>query len=299
MKQKFLIPIFALMLILSACTTNATEIPTTDVQPTTNAEQPADIQKLKVTVSILPQQYFVERIGGDLVDVNVMVQPGASPATYEPTPEQMTALADSAAYISIGVPFESAWLDKFQAANPKMVMVDTTQNIDRQENGSGGFDPHIWTSLSLVKIQSETIYAALAKIDPTHAADYKQNLDSFIKDIDSLDSEIRATLENVKTKKFIVYHPAWGYFAKEYGLEQISIEIGGQEPSAQELTDVIQLAKTEGIQVIFVQPEFSQEDAQTIAKEIGGQVLPISPLNPDWLNNEKLVAETFANVLNQ
>ncbi len=254
---------------------------------------------LEVTVSILPQKYFVERIGGDNVKVNLLVLPGESPATYEPKAEQMTALSKSVAYFSIGVPFENAWLEKIQAANSSMKMVDTTQGIKRAASGEEGFDPHIWLSPSLVKIQSETIYKALAELDPVHANTYKANYETFIKDIDALDADIRAALNKTKTKKFIVFHPAWGYFARDYDLEMIPIEVGGQEPSAQELATIIQKAKDENIKVVFAQPEFSQEDAQTIAKEIGGEVILINPLNADWLNNLKNVADTFAKVLNQ
>lgn len=285
MKLKFFSLALFIILLLSACGASAT------------AEVPVD-GKLNIIVSILPQKYFVERIGGSFVNVSVMVQPGESPATYEPKPNQMTELTNSAAYFSVGVPFEKAWLEKIQATNPNMKMVDTTQGIERNATPDGGFDPHIWLSPSLVKIQSQTIYTALAELDPAHAADYQSNLDAFIKDIDTLDAEIRATLDNTKTKKFIVFHPSWGYFARDYGLEQVAIEVGGQEPSAQELADLIQLAKDENIKVVFVQPEFSQEDAQTIAAEIDGKVLPVSPLNPDWLSNLKKVAESFAAVLN-
>jgi zinc transport system substrate-binding protein len=290
MKTKFFLFCLLLGLLVSACTAPATPAAT---------ESPAAASKLNVTVSILPQKYFVERIGGEFVNVSVMVLPGESPATYEPKPDQMTALANSAAYISIGVPFENAWLEKIQAANASMKMVDTTQGIERKATKDGGFDPHIWLSPSLVKVQSETIYNALSELDPAHAADYKANLEAFIKDIDALDAEIRATLENTKTKKFIVFHPSWGYFARDYGLEQTPIEIEGQEPSAQELAGLIEMARTEGIKVVFVQPEFSQEDAQTIAKEIGGEVLSVNSLSPDWLANLQKVSETFAAVLNQ
>jgi len=211
----------------------------------------------------------------------------------------MTALANSAAYVSIGVPFEKAWLEKIQAANANMKMVDTTQGIERKATPNGGFDPHIWLSPALVKVQSQTIYNALVELDPAHEAEYKANLDAFIADIDALDADIRATLEKTESKKFIVFHPAWGYFARDYGLEMIPIEVGGQEPSAQELAGLIEKAKAENIKVVFVQPEFSQEDAETIAKEIGGKTLSIASLNPDWLGNLKSVAETFAAVLNQ
>jgi len=289
MKTKFFLSIMVLALLISACAPTAPQAPAASAADT----------KLNITVSILPQKYFVERVGGEFVNVNVMVQPGNSPATYEPKPDQMTALAQADAYVSIGVPFEKAWLEKIQAANANMKMVDTTQGIERAATPAGGFDPHIWLSPSLVKIQSETIYKALAELDPAHAADYKANLEAFIQDIDALDADIRATLEKTDTKKFIVFHPAWGYFARDYGLEMIPIEVGGQEPSAQELAGLIEKAQAENIKVVFVQPEFSQEDAETIATEIGGKTLSIGALNPDWLGNLKSVAETFAAVLNQ
>jgi zinc transport system substrate-binding protein len=253
---------------------------------------PESAGPLNVTVSIGPQKYFVERIGGEYVQVNVMVEPGASPATYEPRPEQLQALSQAAAYVSIGVPFESAWLDKIVSANTDMLMVDTTQGIERV-----GSDPHIWLSPTLVETQARTIYEALAQLDPAHQDTYKANLDSFIADIDALDAGIRETLEGATSKKFMVFHPAWGYFARDYGLEMIPIEIGGQEPSAAELAALVTEAQEENIRVIFAQPEFSARDAETIANEIGGEVLLISPLASDWLDNLRHVTQTFAEVL--
>jgi zinc transport system substrate-binding protein len=272
---------------------------------------PESAGKLHITVSIVPQKYFVERIGGEYVTVNVMVEPGASPATYEPKPEQLTALSEADAYVSIGVPFEQAWLGKIASANSEMLMVDTTEGIERMsisahshegeahdEEGEN-LDPHIWLSPQLVKIQAQTIYNALAEIDPDHQAEYKANLDGFIADIDALDAYIRETLKGIENRKFMVFHPSWGYFARDYGLEMIPIEIGGQEPSAAELAGLITEAKELGIKVVFAQPEFSTRDAQTIANEIGGQVLLISPLAPDWLDSLRQVAKTFAEVLGQ
>lgn len=275
----------------------------------------ADDDKLNVIVSIVPQQYFVERIGGEYVTVNVMVEPGASPVTYEPKPEQLKALNGAAAYFSIGVPFENAWLAKIAETNKKMLMVDTIADIERmpmaahhhEEEGEqeerdhegGAPDPHVWLSPELVKVQGQAIYEALAQLDPVHKGDYKTNLDTFIADIDQLEADIKATLSGLKSAKFMVFHPAWGYFAHNFGLEQIPVEVGGQEPSAQELAHLIEEAKEEGIQVVFAQPEFSTTDAATIAREIGGEVLLISPLAPDWLENMRTVARSFADVLNQ
>jgi len=268
---------------------------------------------LNVTVSILPQKYFVERIGGEYVSVNVMVEPGASPATYEPKPEQLTALSKAAAYFSIGVPFEKAWLDKIAAASDEMLMVDTAAGIERvpinahykvelggrPESDAEGRDPHIWLSPELVKVQARNIYEALAQLDPNNKAEYKANLDSFIADIDDLMANIEETLAGVPNRKFMVFHPAWGYFGDDFELEMIPIEVGGQEPSAAELADLVTAAQSENIEVIFAQPEFSTRDAETIANEIGGEVLLISPLAPDWLDNLRRVADTFAQVLGQ
>jgi zinc transport system substrate-binding protein len=271
---------------------------------------------LNVTVSIVPQQYFVERVGGDRVSVNVMVLPGSSPATYEPKPEQLRSLTESAAYFSIGVPFEDAWLDKIAEANDDMRMVDTIAGIERlpmsehhhhgdeageeeddHDEHEGPPDPHVWLSPELVKVQSRAIYEALAELDPQHATEYLTNLEAFVADIDALQGDIQETLSELDSNEFIVFHPAWGYFARDFGLEQIPIEIGGQEPSAQELAEVIQFAKENELKVVFAQPEFSTQDAETIAREIGGEVLLISPLAQDWLTNMREIAETFADVL--
>jgi zinc transport system substrate-binding protein len=170
---------------------------------------------------------------------------------------------------------------------------------EEHDQEEGAPDPHVWVSPELVKVQSQAIYEALAKLDPAHEAEYKTNLDAFVADIDQLEADIKATLSGLKSKKFMVFHPAWGYFAHDFGLEQIPVEVGGQEPSAQELAHLIEEAKEEGIQVVFAQPEFSTEDAETIAQEIGGEVLLISPLAPDWLQNMRTVAQTFANALGE
>jgi zinc transport system substrate-binding protein len=254
----------------------------------------------------------VERIGGEHVEVNVMVQPGDEPATYEPKPEQLIALSKTAAHFSLGVPFESTWLSRIASANPKMMIVNTANDIERmpiapgdqggQAGGEGepvNPDPHIWLSPTLVKVQAQTIYEALVKLDPDREADYQANLSRFIADIDTLDADIRATLAPVKNRRFIVFHPAWGYFARDYDLEMIPIELGGQEPSAAELARLVARAKEEDIHVIFASPQFSTRSAETIANEIDGKVLLIDPLAFDWLDNLRGIAATFAEVLDQ
>lgn len=314
--------VVAVLLLGCAPTPTPTAPPTAKPRPGwwPSGTKEADVAEgeektLNITVSILPQKYLVERVGGEYVKVSVMVLPGNSPATYEPKPEQLKALSEADAYISIGVPFEKAWLDKITAANDKMLMVDTTQGIERRPMSAhrhegeghgekeGGhedtLDPHIWLSPRLVKVQVYTTAYALIDLDPEHATVFEANTERLLDDIDTLDADIRETLANLKSRQFIVFHPSWGYFAEDYGLEMIPIEIGGQEPSAKELAELITEAKEGGIRVVFAQPEFSTKAAETIAKEIGGEVLLISPLNPDWLGNLRNVADTFADALGE
>ena len=312
--------------LLTGCGSRPTDSTAqTQTSTTSTSGEPLDI-----TVSIVPQEYLVEKIGGDRVQVNVMVEPGASPATYEPKPQQMKALSEAEAYVSIGVPFEKAWMGKIQGANSQMLVIDSAQGIKRMEMvghhhhaeeeaehthedehegekaaGEGHdhaeqtLDPHIWLSPQLVKVQAQNIYQGLVDIEPENEAKYQANLEQFLIEIDQLDRQIKQNLAGIKNRKFIVFHPAWGYFARDYDLEQVPIEVGGQEPSAAELGEIIKEAKEENIKVIFAQPEFSTQSAETIAQEIRGKVLLITPLAPDWSNNLLQVSQTFAEVLNQ
>jgi len=305
--KSFLLLVAFLPVFLMSCRGAAeTTQPATGVGVEANAAEAV----LTVTVSVLPQKYFVERIGGDLVRVNVMVEPGASPHSYEPKPDQMRALSESAAYFSIGVEFEDAWLDRIAASNDNMLLVNTIANIQRVEmvaheheddTAHDGeeveLDPHVWTSPELVKTMSQTIYETLVELDPSHEAAYSANLKLFLQDIDALQAQIKESLTGLKSSKFMVFHPSWGYFAREFRLEQISIEVGGQEPSAQELAGLIDQAKADNIKVVFAQPEFNTKSAEVIANEIGGKVLLISALEYDWLSNMRTVAQTFAETL--
>ncbi len=271
-------------------------------------------ETLDITVSIIPQEYFVKKIAGDLVDVNVMVEPGSEPATYEPLPQQLKALNNAEAYISIGVPFENAWMEKFAGVNPNMLIIDSAKGIEKMEmvehdhhnheedhdhdgHTEETLDPHIWLSPQLVKLQAENIYQGLVQIDPDNKKEYKSNLTKFLKEIDQLDQQITQNLAGIKNRKFIVFHPAWGYFARDYNLRQIPIEVEGQEPSASELATLVTEAKEENIKIIFAQYQFNSKSAQTIAREIKGEVVFIDPLAPNWSDNLLKVSATFARVL--
>lgn len=258
---------------------------------------------LKVTVSILPQKYFVEQIAEEKVKVNVMVRAGFSPATYEPKTSQMKLLSDSQVYFSIGVPFENSWLEKFENANKKMLLVNTSKGIAKlemsehdhhedenekehhqeenkhQENHSeDGLDPHVWLDPLLVKIQAKSIYETLIKVDYKNKVFYTKNYHNFLKKLDELNIQIESKLKNVSKSEFMVFHPSWGYFAKRYDLEQIIVEKEGKEPKPKEIVELIKEAKEHQIKVIFVSPQFSQKAAKTIAQSIKGKVVNIDHL---------------------
>lgn len=256
----------------------------------TEAGRPGGSDIIQVAVSILPQADFVEKIGKDRVQVSVMIPPGASPATYEPTPAQLKNLSRAELYIRIGhVPFEKTWMDRLRSANKDMKIVDSSRGIEIV-----GKDPHIWLSPNLVKKQAEHIYTGLAEIDPENKEYYTKNKDRFIQELEELDREIRDTLSGTSSKKFMVFHPAWGYFARDYGLEQIPIEIEGKEPSAGDIVKLVEKAKANGIKVIFASPQFSTKSAEVIAKEIDGKVVFADPLARDYMTNMRVVSKTFA-----
>ena len=261
----------------------------------------------QLTVNILPQKYFVQKIVKDKFDINVMVKPGSSPHNFEPKPSQMKLLDESKAYFLIGDPSEKAWLDRFKQNTKNTLFVDTTIGIEKiqmqpdehehehHDHDHSGLDPHIWLDPVLVKIQAKNIYEAMIKIDAQNSDFYKANYEEFIKELDALDEQIKKLLTPYEKKSFMVFHPSWGYFAKRYNLEQISIEVEGKEPKPNELVELIEEAKKHKIKVIFVAPQFSQKSAQTISKSIGANVIAIDPLTDNWNENLLKVAKEIVN----
>jgi zinc transport system substrate-binding protein len=253
---------------------------------------------MPVYVSIVPQKYFVEKIGGALVNVSVMVKPGANPATYEPKPRQMVDLSKTKIYFAIGVPFEKVWLKKIAAANPKMLVVHTEKGIEKKSmkanKPQGINDPHIWLSPPLVMIQALNIFNTLVAIDQANKSVYEAGYKQFIIEIKNLDAELKGIFAGKrKGMEFIVFHPSWGYFAGEYGLKQIPVEIEGKDPKPADLQRLIKHAKKLGVKVIFVQPQFSAASASVIAQAIGGQIAFADPLSLNWPDNLRQVAAKF------
>ena len=317
---------------------------------------------IQVCVSILPQSYFVQQIGKDRVEIQVMVAPGANPAIYEPSPRQMAALSETQVYFAIGVPFEGAWLDRIAATNPAMAVVRTDWNIKKiamathiqskndpdkpclnhdqklhdkklhdkklhnkkvydnkaenktaqKENKPKNFqkkenhqaackkgipDPHIWLSPRLVLEQARIILQTLIQLAPENRNFYTTNYQAFVKQIKALDTEFQGLFQGDQGKKFMVMHPSWGYFARDYGLVQIPVELEGKNPKPAQLIRLITHARQEGVRVIFVQPQFSEKSARLIAREINGRVIKADPLAQKWLSNLQQAAQIFKDVI--
>ena len=257
--------------------------------------------KIIVAVSIPPLAQFVERIGGDNVRAIIMVPPGASPHTYEPRPSQLVELSEATMYVKVGSPieFEVTWLDKLVSVNESMSIVDCSKGIAFDTGHSrdhacehSSSDPHIWVSPHNAAVMVGTICEGLVSIDPGHQQLYKSNRDRYIAELENLDRRIKNTFAAIKSRKFIVYHPAWGYFARRYGLDQLPIEEEGKEPTAKTIASLIENARRDGIEIIFASPQFSSESAEVIAKEIGGRVILIDPLEKEYIANiERVLGE--------
>jgi len=292
MRKKIFLPVFIIALFLSnACVNNNQK----------NSNKPT------VTVSIIPQKFFVNKIAGDFLNVNVMVPPGQSPATYEPTPLQMRQLSKSKIYFRIGyIAFENAWIDKLASINSQMKIINTAEgtellsdeNHHNSDNKNQGYNPHIWLLPSSVKKQATIIFNTLAKEYPEHKSEMQQNLQVFLQQCDSVQTELDKKFKPLSGTSFIVYHPVWSYLAKEYNLHQVAIEQHGKEAAADKLKKIIDFAKQNNIKTVFVQKEFNGTQAETIAKEIGGKVTVLNPLNYNWFNTMAQFAEAFDNVTN-
>jgi zinc transport system substrate-binding protein len=243
-----------------------------------------------VAVTILPQAEFAENVGGDKVAITVMVPPGANPHTTELKPSQMTEIAKAKMYAKVGsgIEFELTYMDKIVGINKNMLVVDCSKGIELRASvdpDEPGMDTHIWVSPLNAKIMVQNICDSLVQVDPANKAYYEQNKDAYLQKLDALDQELRSSLANIKNRAFIVLHPAWSYFARDYDLEQIPIEIGGKEPSAQDVARIIDEAKQRNIKIIFASPQFNPQMAEVIANEIGGKVVLIDDLARDYIEN--------------
>jgi zinc transport system substrate-binding protein len=245
-----------------------------------------------VFTSILPLQYFTDQITGNLYISEVMVPPGVGPETYNPTPRQMGEMAKAGAFFANGfLGFEETYLEKFQSNNPNLVFINTSAGVELihaaghdhgDHDHEKGVDPHTWSSPEGARIIARNIYDGMVKIDPANQAKFQTNLDHLLTRIDSVDREVKKILTNIPSRKFMVFHPALGYFAREYGLEQLSIEFEGKIPTPRHIQNIVLEARAQNIKYIMIQKEFDAENADIIANETGSKVIQIDPLAYDW-----------------
>ncbi|MBN2571106.1 MAG: zinc ABC transporter substrate-binding protein [Ignavibacteriales bacterium] len=244
--------------------------------------------KIKIAVSILPFADFVENIGGDLVDVIVMIPPGVEPHTFEPTPQQLKELSDAKLYLRVGeiLEFENHWLDKIKSNAKSVDIIDCSKNIRLINN-----NPHYWTAIKEVKIIVENIYVALCSKFPDHREIFERYKNRYVAKMDSVENLYHEDLLKLEGKVLLDYHPAWIYLANAYGIVEINIEQEGSEPKPGELKKLVDIAKEKNIKAIFVSPQFDFSNAQTIAKEINAEVVEIDPLPEKFLDNFENVAK--------
>ncbi|NLA61704.1 MAG: zinc ABC transporter solute-binding protein [Bacteroidales bacterium] len=267
--------------------------------------------KPTVSVTIEPQRYFVEQIGGDNFKVNTIVPAGTSPETYDPTPSQMVALGKSSVYFMVGyLGFENAWGKTLAENNTGVIVVNTSNEIsliegENLENVIGGHqhhdghnhqgvDPHVWSSPKSVLIMADNMLNALVMADVENQKEYRDNFKALQEEIIATDKKIAALLENAPVKSFIIYHPALAYFARDYNLTQYSIEFEGKSPSPQQLKQMIDFAQEQGVKTIFVQKGFDMKNAESLAKEVGASIHSIDPLSYNWSEELIKIAEILS-----
>lgn len=259
-----------------------------------------------LTVTIEPQRYFAEKIGGGEFTVYTLVPAGQSPETYDPSPQQMVSLSKSRAYLQIGhLGFEQAWMQRIRDNNPRMQVFDLSEGFaliteeETEEEGHhnhhpGGVDPHIWSSINGARTMAENTLKALVSLDKDNEARYRRNYDALVAEIEETGEIIRQKLSNLTHRAFIIYHPALTYFAREFNLSQLCIETDGKEPSPAQLKDLVDKAKEYQPKVVFVQQEFDMKNAEQIAGETACRLVSVNLLNYHWSRELISVANALA-----
>ena len=268
--------------------------------PATGGEAPRH-----VAVSVAPQAWLVQRIGGEYVTITVAVSPGESPHTFDPTPRHVARLSEAEIYFATGVPLENQLLPRLRSNCPDMRIVDTTAGIARlpleddhhgHDYGQEG-DPHLWLAPRLVKQQAIHVAEALIDLDSGHAEQYRSACRAVMQEIDELDAQLAQVLAPVAGREFFVLHPAFGYFAAAYGLRQVSIEPSGGDPSPRHLTEVMEQVQAAGARAVFTQPEVSLATARAVARGCDVELVVLDPLAPDWDTNLRRMALTIREVI--
>jgi len=258
--------------------------------------------RIKVAVSIVPEETFVKAVAGDLVDVVTLIPPGKSPENYSPTPKEMTKFSEAQIYFTIGVPAEeSSILPRYKDINKNVKLVDLAEGVGEvyphREFAPGDRDPHIWLSPKRVEVMIDIIADELSAIDPENEEIYRKNANEYKQQLKNLDETIKKSMEALENKTIIVYHPAYGYFADDYGLTMLSLEEEGKEATIEDRINLINIAKAQNIKVIFYQAEVDDKQALSFAEEIGGKAVLVEPLAADYINNLMKMANAFVSSL--
>jgi zinc transport system substrate-binding protein len=265
----------------------------------------AAAEPVSVFVSILPQKYFVEQIGGERVAVSAMVEKGRDPHVFEPLPAQMEGLSKAKAYFALGLPFEETLLPRAASLNPGLKIFHIDEGIDKiagghehhrehQKHEHEGANPHVWNAPREAIHMAGKILAGLIEIDPDGREEYTKRHDAFVGRLQAMDAEFKELFRDRQGAAFLVFHPAWAYFARSYGLVEVAIETEGKEPKAAELADIVSEAKEHGVGVIFISPQFSKRSAEIVARAIGATVETVNPLAEEWEGNLRAVAKAIA-----
>ncbi|UCE86593.1 MAG: zinc ABC transporter substrate-binding protein [Deltaproteobacteria bacterium] len=255
-------------------------------------EAPDSDARPRVAVSVVPLSFFVDRLAGDRVRTHVMIPPGANPATFEPSFAELRAVATAALYVKVGHPsfvFETTRLEGLLAERPGLRIVDASAGFDVRAG-----DPHVWLAPDHARAFAVRLAAALEELRLARPAELRTRLATLLAEIDALDAEIRDLLAPKRGGRFLVHHPAWGYFAQAYGLEQVAIERDGKEPDARRVAELVQQARQDGVRIVFAQPQFDTASARLIASELGARVELLDPLAYDWTANLRHVARRIA-----
>lgn len=264
-------------------------------------------ESMAVFAGVPPVAYLVERIGGEYLRIEVLMQPGQDPHTFEPSPRQVRALGRAKTFFKVGMPFEERLIEKIAKVRANIEIVDTAAKIDKRlaepctehdhahasaaRHADADYDPHVWLSPPNLKIQAANIAAALERADSAHAAEYRANLKKLEAELDALHDNIAARMKPFAGRAMYVFHPAFGYFADCYALKQEAVQSEGRQPSLKQLRELIQRAKAAKAKTVFIQPQFDPRSAQTVAQAIGGKALPLNDLSKDVLANLREIAE--------
>jgi zinc transport system substrate-binding protein len=258
----------------------------------------------RLFASILPQKYVLDRLASPEFEVEALVGPGHSPATYDPSPRQMSRLAEARALFPMGVPFEHAWLPKIRKSMPQLTILDVSApegllhvHHDHDHDHGDELDPHFWTSPRETAAMVARITDALSALLPEKSELFEKRAALLLQELEELDKELISLFEKSEGRRFMVFHPAWGHFAKQYGLEQICIEREGKEPGARGLAKSIDRVKELKIEVIFVQAQFSRDSADAVARATGTRLEVLDPLAENYLDNLRQNAKSIAEAL--